>query len=275
MIIIAGKNKIAVDGLTFLVDSGVASVDNILALPVSSDDGTDGWQPSLRSAANRIGIRAINFDEASQQVSSTFISLEYDRIIRTSDFRSHALFNVHFSALPKFKGCWNSIHPILQGETESGVTLHLIDDGIDTGAVVDQLRFSIDPAETAFSLYGKFQKYGLEIFRKNIGTLQEGSYTATPQSRDGSTYFSRKSLDPRLTEIDVMATCHQIDRQVRALYFPVYQMATYRGRAVAQAGVLSIGVQGKIGTVVSATETFADVQCVDGIVRLTYAAEKR
>ena len=69
--------------------------------------------------------------------------IEFDQIIKPTEFRSNRLFNIHFSYLPEFKGMYTSAIPILQGSTHTGVTLHGIDQGIDTGPIIAQEKFEI------------------------------------------------------------------------------------------------------------------------------------
>ncbi|MBQ8080233.1 MAG: hypothetical protein IJ236_09800 [Oscillospiraceae bacterium] len=66
-----------------------------------------------------------------------FLSAEFDRLIRPDKFRSQELYNIHFSLLPRYKGCYTSVHPLLHGDTTTGVTFHRIRRGIDTGEIID------------------------------------------------------------------------------------------------------------------------------------------
>ena len=65
-------------------------------------------------------------------------------ILNIDKFFSKELFNFHFSLLPKYRGCHTNFFQIYNGEKISGVTLHKIDNGIDTGPIIDQLKFSIN-----------------------------------------------------------------------------------------------------------------------------------
>ena len=137
---IAGKNRIAVECLRYVVEHYGARAD-IYAICNSGDNGMDNWQPSLRKyAASLKNVAVINLEEAQDISDVYFFSLEFDRIIKPERFNSKNLFNLHFSLLPKYRGMYTSAHPLLNGETESGCTLHIIDSGIDTGAVVNGRR---------------------------------------------------------------------------------------------------------------------------------------
>ena len=72
-----------------------------------------------------------------------FISIEYENIINTNKFLSTELFNFHFSLLPKFRGCHTNFYQIYFGEKKSGVTLHKIDNGIDTGAIISKFNIKL------------------------------------------------------------------------------------------------------------------------------------
>jgi methionyl-tRNA formyltransferase len=63
--------------------------------------------------------------------------------------------NVHSSLLPKHRGPCPFNHVILAGDAESGVTFHVTAEGIDTGDILDQAAYAIEPADTAFAVYNK------------------------------------------------------------------------------------------------------------------------
>ena len=88
-----------------------------------------------------------------------FISIEYETLIDPKKFESKELFNFHFSLLPKYRGCHTNFFQIFNGEKFSGVTLHKIDNGIDTGAIVDQLKFNIYLNTNAFNNYNNLLFY--------------------------------------------------------------------------------------------------------------------
>ena len=102
-----------------------------------------------------------------------FISLEYDEIIKPEMFETNELFNIHFSLLPAYKGVYTSIFPILNGEQYTGVTLHKIDSGIDTGAIVDQMKIEIKLTFTSSTLNSTIPLYRclLDLRNKYLRSL--------------------------------------------------------------------------------------------------------
>src|SRR5690606_13123102 len=92
-----------------------------------------------------------------------FLSLEYDRIIRPEIFKSSKLYNLHFSLLPAYKGVFTSILPILNGERQTGVTLHKIDNGIDTGDIIFQKNIDITEDINSLQLYKRYSDIGYKL----------------------------------------------------------------------------------------------------------------
>ena len=122
--------------------------------------------------------------------TSLFFSLEFDTLIRVHRFASRRLFNFHFSKLPKYRGMYTAAHPILNGETDSGVTLHLMDDGIDTGDIIDVWDVPIGPDDTVRDLYFNNLAAAKALFAKNVERLVAGDFIARPQPLAGATYLS-------------------------------------------------------------------------------------
>lgn len=236
---IAGKNDIAVQALRTL-----APLYPVIALPNPDDDGVDGWQPSFRRAADALDVPITSLEELYPRHDVTFLSLEYSQIIRPARFATNKLFNVHFSLLPHYRGCNTSIWPILNEETEHGVTLHSIDPGIDTGPIIAQRSFDL-LAMTAFESYMRCQSLGLELVLEWIDRLVAGDYDARPQG-EGTT-FPRSALDYHWAEIDPTEPPAQIVRRLRAFTFPAFQRPTYRGSPIyrwsldAFAGSIEVG----------------------------------
>ena len=161
---IAGKSYIAAEALLLVLDKYQAR--DICVIPNKNDSSKNTWEPSLKKIANENGIEIVKIEDLYSLKKLIFISLEFDSIIDVKKFKSETLYNIHFSSLPAYKGVYTSAIPILNSEPSSGVTLHKIDEGIDTGKIIDQINFDLDNNETAFSLYLKYNRYGFLLFKK-------------------------------------------------------------------------------------------------------------
>ena len=132
-ICIAGKNNIAIDVCSYAVEK--YGKDRILVVLNKTDNGINTFQRSFKQYAELNGLTIVQLEDVYKLKDIIFLSLEFDRIIRPCLFETRKLFNIHFSLLPAYKGMYTSALPILNGEKKTGVTLHCIDAGIDTGAL--------------------------------------------------------------------------------------------------------------------------------------------
>jgi len=228
-ICIAGKNRVATDGLRFV--QAKYPTAKIYVIPVKNDTGSNAWQPSLRKYASKNGIEVVDLHEISLKEVDLFLSLEFDSILKPIELNCPRIFNIHFSLLPNYRGVYTSAWPILNGESKSGVTLHEIDKGIDTGPIVDQIDFDLDDDETAYTLYEKYQTFGLVILGKNLKLLLNEKISITPQAGKG-TYYSKSSISYSNLEIDINVTAEMLSRQIRAYYFPAFQYPKLAGKMI-------------------------------------------
>jgi len=144
---IAGKNMCGINFLKFLLKK--IPKEKILACPNKKDNGKDDWQLSFKKFAKSSNIKIVKLEKLYNIKNLIFISIEYEQLININLFRSKKLFNFHFSLLPKYRGCHTNFYQVFNGEKYSGVTLHKIDNGIDTGPIGAKIRFKINPRDTA------------------------------------------------------------------------------------------------------------------------------
>lgn len=244
-ICIAGKNNIAVKSLEYLILSKIININDIFVCPIENDLGMDTWQLSLRKFAEVNNLKIIKLNELYDIENLVFISLEYDKIIKPSLFKTKKLFNIHFSHLPKYKGMFTSIWPILNGELRSGVTLHKIDSGIDTGDIIAQYKFDIDINDTARDLYFKYLDYGLQLFKDFIKNIVNNNYSYIKQPYLNSSYYSKNSIDFNNIKIDLIKTSFEIHNQIRAFIFPEYQLPMLNGHYLTKSELINEKIDAK------------------------------
>lgn len=227
-ICLAGKNQIAVDALIYMIERGWK--DRLLICPNRSDDGISRWQPSLLRYARELGIAVVSLDTVQEMDNIIFFSLEFDQIIRPAAFKSDRLYNIHFSALPAYKGMYTSALPILNSAKFSGVTLHKIDHGIDTGPIIEQSFFDLPETWTARELYFEYMERGLDLFCQQIDRLVANEHPLTQaQPAVGSTYFSKSAINYNKVAINLRDTAEGVVRQLRAFSFREYQVPNVNG----------------------------------------------
>lgn len=100
------------------------------------------------------------------------------------DLPSHHCINVHASLLPKYRGAGPIQWAIIRGERETGITTMLMDEGMDTGAILLQEKVPITPDDTAGTLSSKLAEVGGRLLIDTLARIQNG--TVTPQPQDSS-----------------------------------------------------------------------------------------
>ena len=116
------------------------------------------------------------------------IVVAYGQILRTDvlTFPSSGCVNVHASLLPRWRGAAPIARSVLAGDTESGVCLMQMDEGLDTGDVLAQVSTSISPADTSGSLEARLGELGSRLLVESLNTFD--TLVPLPQSSVGMTY---------------------------------------------------------------------------------------
>tara|TARA_Y100001935_G_C17275988_1_gene494699 strand:+ start:611 stop:1432 length:822 start_codon:yes stop_codon:yes gene_type:complete len=270
-ICIAGKNSIAVNATKHILDSNIIDRSDILSINNSDDVGVDSWQPSFLKFSNEQNLKVVSLDDLYSIDNLIFFSLEYNKIIKPNLFNnSTSLFNIHFSFLPAYKGMFTSAHPILNGEKFSGVTLHEMDKGIDTGNIIDQIKFEIDINDTARDLYNNYLKYSLEIFKRNINDLIANNYKSTNQTAIDSSYFSMNSINYHQLSIDFKKTSFEIHNQIRAYIFKEYQLPLINGYEIKKSKLTNDKIENN--SLIEQSDSFI-ISGIDGFKIIAYKNE--
>lgn len=263
---LAGKNRISIESLDLLRK---AALYDLCVCPVDADHGVDDWQPSLIKYAAGLGVPIVSLEDVYGLNDVVFLSVEFDRIIRPEKFGSAVLLNIHFSLLPAYKGCFTSIWPIYYGEEKTGVTLHYIDSGIDTGEIIDQKDIAIGHDMNARLLYDAYQDAGIELINKYLYRFSHrGELNSIPQTVIGSSYYSRKSLSEISLEINPRATAMQIQKKVRSLWFPEYQTALFNGENISRCDILNERSNRQPGSILADDELSMTISTIDFDVTL-------
>lgn len=140
------------------------------------------------------------------------------------------IINLHPAPLPQYRGCNSYSHAIMNGESQYGVTLHYVDEGIDTGDIINLYRLPIYETDTAKTLYDRAQIKAVELFQDEApkivsAALKKQKIKATKQNNNQANYYPRTSLENK--EIDLNWGLIKIERFVRGLEFPPFDPAYF------------------------------------------------
>jgi UDP-4-amino-4-deoxy-L-arabinose formyltransferase / UDP-glucuronic acid dehydrogenase (UDP-4-keto-hexauronic acid decarboxylating) len=102
-------------------------------------------------------------------------------------------FNLHGSLLPRYRGRAPANWVLVNGETETGVTLHRMVKRADAGAIVAQQKVAIERSDTALSLHGKLRAAASDLLRDTLPALLQGKVSETAQDESKATVFGRRT----------------------------------------------------------------------------------
>ncbi|MDR1622470.1 MAG: formyltransferase [Synergistaceae bacterium] len=134
-------------------------------------------------------------------------------------------FNIHGALLPRYRGraCVN--WAVLNGETETGVTLHHMTARVDEGRIVDQEAVRIGSDDTAHDVFKRMIPAARKMLRRSLPAILEGAAQGREQDESRATYFGRRR--PEDGSIDWSKPARDIHNLVRAVTHPFPGAFTY------------------------------------------------
>ena len=124
----------------------------------------------------------------------------YGQILRPGTLHAtrHHAYNVHASLLPKFRGAAPVERAIMNGETETGVTIMKMDEGLDTGPMALQVPVRIPPEMNAGELTDLLAKTGAKAIVEGLNLIESDDLTLVEQDSFNATYASKPGAEERI-----------------------------------------------------------------------------
>ncbi len=174
------------------------------------------------------------------------------------------LWNVHASLLPKLRGAAPIQHAIIQGLSDTGVSIMKLDEGMDTGPVLHKLSTPVAEDETGGELSARLAELGALALVEAVTLLTLGEPRLTPQNESEATYASK--IDATIARIDWSQNSSNVARRVRALDPVPGCWSEIEGRRVLLFGPRPSEGTGEPGEVI-ATEPLITVATGDGALQ--------
>jgi methionyl-tRNA formyltransferase len=111
-------------------------------------------------------------------------------------------FNIHGSLLPKYRGRTPHVWAIINNEKETGVTAHLIDEGCDTGEIIEQIKIEIKPNDTGADVLGKFSVNYKILLDSVINKIKTNKISFKKQDNLLATFFGKRTPNDGLINWD-------------------------------------------------------------------------
>ena len=128
--------------------------------------------------------------------------------------------NLHASLLPKYRGAAPIHHAVMSGEQETGCTVFYIEQAVDTGKIIGQVKTNIDPDETTGELYERLKELGSDLLLNAVNSIHQGDVDPYPQ--DDTKATPAPKLYKKDAKIDFTSTSEMVHNKIRGLSpFPV------------------------------------------------------
>ncbi len=123
--------------------------------------------------------------------------------------------NLHASLLPRWRGAAPIQRAVMAGDTETGVMVMRMEEGLDTGPVAAAERLPIGADDTAGELHDRLSRLGADLMGRAIGALERGGLAFRPQDQDGVTYAAK--IEKAEARIDWSRPASVVHNQIRGL----------------------------------------------------------
>ena len=135
------------------------------------------------------------YDFFSKQKIEVLLSVNYLFLIKKDliELPVKVAFNIHGSLLPKYRGRTPHVWGIINNEKQTGITAHLIDEGCDTGHILDQVIVDISESDTGNDLLKKYNKLYIPLIENVLDSVKNNNLTVTPQNNRVATFFGKRT----------------------------------------------------------------------------------
>ncbi|WP_297356282.1 methionyl-tRNA formyltransferase [Paraburkholderia sp.] len=173
--------------------------------------------PSLRRNGKYPAEAAAAIDLLRATPHDVMVVAAYGLILpqEVLDIAPHGCINIHASLLPRWRGAAPIHRAIEAGDTETGITLMQMDVGLDTGAMISEVRTPIHDDDTTATLHDRLAEAGARLVVEALAELERsGKLVATPQPEEGFTYAEK--IAKHEAALDWRRPAAVLARQVRA-----------------------------------------------------------
>ncbi len=158
------------------------------------------------------------------------VSALFGYILRSPfiDMMSAGCVNIHPALLPYNRGAYPNVWSIIDG-TPAGVTVHYIDEGVDTGDIIAQREIHVEPFDTGISLYHKLEQACVDLFKETWPMLRAGQVLRVAQEeRAGTCHRMHDIVGIDEIDLDRRYSARELIDILRARTFPPYPGAYFR-----------------------------------------------
>jgi len=225
-IVFMGTPDFSVPTLTEIVGAGHEVVAVYSQPPRRAGRGMAERKSPVHEAAERFALPVLTPKSLKDaEAQAVFAGHEADAAVVVAyglilpvpvlDAPAHGCFNLHASLLPRWRGAAPIQRAIMAGDTETGVAVMRMAEGLDTGPVCMEERLAIGPDMTAGALHDKLAVVGAGLMVRALAALSRDSLDCRDQAGDDVTYA--RKIDKGETRIDWSQSAQAVHNHIRGL----------------------------------------------------------
>ena len=234
----------------------------------------------VKQAALELGLRVAQPEKLRNNVESLQMLKEVDADVMVVaayglilpqdvlDTPKHGCLNIHASLLPRWRGAAPIQRAIEAGDAETGVCIMQMDIGLDTGDVVSEHCYAIQPTDTANEVHDALMNLGAEAIVADLQQLKaEGRLKSVKQPEEGVTYAQKLSKEE--ARINWNESAAVIERKIRAFNPVPATWVEYQGKPMKIWRAEVVAQQGRAGEVLSCSSDGLIVACGENALKIT------
>lgn len=213
------------------------------------------------------------FSALLNEISPDLIAVvAYGKILppEVISYPKYGCINVHVSLLPKYRGAAPMQRAIMEGESETGVTIMYMDEGLDTGDIICAESFPITETDDFESVHDRSAEVGARLLSETVDSIGEGKVTRTKQDSSLATYAKR--VEKEDCKIDFTFDAKVVDRRIRGVTPIPGAFAYLNGKMLKICRERVVAMSGKPGEVIevnSSGDGYITVACGKDAIRVT------
>ena len=227
-IIFLGSKPIGYECFKFLIDKKDTLKIDIVGIHTNENSVIKN-DKSLLELARSNNIYVLKSTDEILKIQSDFIiSVQYHKILKKEHIESTGslAFNLHMAPLPELRGCNQFSFALYNSFNIFGTTLHVIDEGIDSGDIIFEKRFKFPKYFFVEDLYKLTFKNSCNLFYEKVPLILENKYKLIPQKslyKDRGTNIHYRKEIMKLKEINLDDGVDELKRKLRSTSMPGFE----------------------------------------------------
>ena len=211
-----------------------------------------------------------DFEYILEKNPDIIITCAYGQIIPKEllDTPKYKAINVHASLLPKLRGGAPIHHAIIDGYSETGITIMYMNEKMDEGNIISQEKITIEDTDNVGTLHDKLSLIGRDLLIKTLPSIFNNSNNSIPQNNDDATYGYNIKREEEL--IDFNKSSREVFNQIRGLYpFPIGYAVLEKENIKLLESYIGNDSKGTCGKIINIYKNGIGVMCKDKEIVIT------